>query len=339
MLGHRGIGERVLELLGGIDPRDPQCDEDRVTDRVRAYVAALELPEPTVRFASDVRELKRSRTWPQSDRGAWPAFSTRQSRLLDTPLGGAWAARRSRPEGQATELGSLVQRDEIVLSRGLGRSRDVRAVRHVTRILERLGRVLASGSVLLPPRYVDALIPLAEAAVAGLFTLSVGQRQAGDLVALVRPRMRLDSEGRFHDWDGALAVEWPNGEGYYFWHGVAMPPSVGREPDAVTPSKVIGWSNAERRRVAIERIGLQRFMQDVGAEVVQEDDYGRLWRTTREVDGDPFVAVEVVNATAEADGSYRRYFLRVPPGTRTARRGVAWSFGLTRRAYLPVVES
>ena len=80
-------------------------------------------------------------------------------------------------------------------------------------------------------------------------------------------------------------------------------------------------------------------MTAVGARVVQQDDYGRLWRTQREVDGEPFAAVEVVNATEEPDGSRRKYFLRVSPGTRTARRGVAWSFGLTKTAYTPVVES
>jgi hypothetical protein len=41
----------------------------------------------------------------------------------------------------------------------------------------------------------------------------------------------------------------------------------------------------------------------------------------------------------EPDGSLKRYFLRVPPGTRTARRAVAWSFGLTKNAYEPAVES
>ena len=36
---------------------------------------------------------------------------------------------------------------------------------------------------------------------------------------------------------------------------------------------------------------------------------------------------EVVNATAEPDGSHRRYFLRVPPTARTAGEAVGWTFG------------
>lgn len=60
----------------------------------------------------------------------------------------------------------------------------------------------------------------------------------------------------------------------------------------------------------------------------------------REVGAEPFVAVEVVNATAEPDGSHRRYFLRVPPRTRTARQAVAWTFGFEdARRYVPSIES
>jgi hypothetical protein len=35
----------------------------------------------------------------------------------------------------------------------------------------------------------------------------------------------------------------------------------------------------------------------------------------------------------------RSYFLRVPPGIRSARRAVAWSFGLRSSQYVPMVES
>lgn len=72
---------------------------------------------------------------------------------------------------------------------------------------------------------------------------------------------------------------------------------------------------------------------------MQEDDYGRLWRTRREIGSEALVAVEVANATVERDGSQRRYFLRVPPTVRSARRAVAWTFGLTRGEYQPAVES
>jgi hypothetical protein len=172
---------------------------------------------------------------------------------------------------------------------------------------------------------IEATVPLAEAARAGLFAFAVGRGR--DLVCVPRPRMRLDEAGRLHDWDGRPAVEWEEGRSLWFWRGVQMTESVGRDPEAVTLDRIAGWANAERRRVAIERIGLERVMSGFGGKIVHQDDFGRLWQTERHVDGEPYVAVEVVNATAEPDGSYRRYFLRVPPDTRTARAAVAWTFG------------
>ena len=110
-----------------------------------------------------------------------------------------------------------------------------------------------------------------------------------------------------------------------------MTEQQGRSPDFVTPRRIAGWANAERRRVAVERIGLEAFVRGLGGEVVQQDDFGRLWRTREQIGGERYVAVEVTNATAEADGSYRRYFLRVPPRMRSARAAVAWSFGMVTR--------
>ena len=47
----------------------------------------------------------------------------------------------------------------------------------------------------------------------------------------------------------------------------------------------------------------------------------------------------MVNSTPEPDGTYRTYWLRVPPTTRTARDGLAWTFGLTAPEYEPVAQT
>ena len=341
----RRIGERVLELLSEIDLERPLVDEELAADRLRAYVEALGLQAPDVRFFPDVRALREARVYPAEDRGDWPAFTGRQTWLLDRPtdrtfgwMSRGWETVVPQLAPPRVELERLANVDRTVLAVGLGRSRYVGGVRRVTEDLHAVARVLSAGGASRPKR-VEALVPLAEAAAAGVFALAVGKGYDGDLVALLRPRMRLDGEGRLHDWDGLPSAEWENGRGLYFWHGVEMTQSAGRCPSEVTPSRVLRWANAERRRVAIERMGIDVFMKAVGAQVVQQDDYGRLWRTKREVDGEPFVAVEVVNATAELDGTRRTYFLRVPPSTRSARRAVAWTFGLTRRAYEPVTQS
>lgn len=340
----RAIGDRVLELLAAIHVGEPELDEERAADRLQAYIGALGLPTPKVRWAPDIRTLRDGRSW-LGDRGDWASLVRRQWGLLDEPWPRtyAWRARSGLDQSEpASEHGfpgvtGLARTDRVVLDVGLGASPLVHGVRRVTSSLHLRGWQLSVGAASRASKRVAALVPLSEAAAAGLFAFAVGR--GCDLVALLRPRLRFDSDRRLHDWTGHLAAEWPGGRGLYFWHGVGMTESAGRNPDGVTPRRVAAWANAERRRVAVERMGMERFVAGIGARLVQQDDYGRLWRAECEVDGERFVAVEVVNGTIELDGSQRRHFLRVPPDTRTARRGVAWTFGLTKRAYVVSRES
>ena len=80
----------------------------------------------------------------------------------------------------------------------------------------------------------------------------------------------------------------------------------------------------------------ERFIQCGGAARVCEDETGILWRKNWTYRGSivgSWAAVEVMNATAEADGSHRHYFLRVPARVSTAREAVAWTYGLTPEKY------
>ena len=90
MLGCQAIGERVLELLEGIDLERPSTDEEVVVAGLQAYVQALGLPKPNVRIAPDVRALRMSRVSPARDRGAWQALAGRQWRLLDEGVSAGW---------------------------------------------------------------------------------------------------------------------------------------------------------------------------------------------------------------------------------------------------------
>jgi hypothetical protein len=76
----------------------------------------------------------------------------------------------------------------------------------------------------------------------------------------------------------------------------------------------------------------ERYVKLGGAVRVAEDETGILWRKIW-LSYDAWAAVEVINATPEADGTHKHYFLQVPPEMRTAREAVAWTYGLTPRAY------
>ena len=89
----------------------------------------------------------------------------------------------------------------------------------------------------------------------------------------------------------------------------------------------------------VDVLGFENLVRAAGGEPAQQDDYGRLWRLGPLLDDEDYVTVEVVNSTPEPDGSFRHYFLRVPPDTKTARAGVAWSFELSVRDYALAAQS
>lgn len=94
------------------------------------------------------------------------------------------------------------------------------------------------------------------------------------------------------------------------------------------PGWIIGIPNLTIRRQAIEKYGYEYIVR--GGTPSQQNDWGTLWRLERPGEED-VVLVEVVNATAEPDGSFAHYFLRVPPDTTTAKDAVAWTFSEDER--------
>ncbi|SFY49597.1 hypothetical protein STEPF1_02836 [Streptomyces sp. F-1] len=142
-----------------------------------------------------------------------------------------------------------------------------------------------------------------------------------------------DEAGRLDRGDGP-ALAFPDGFALYAWRGMPVPAAFLDELDGLTPRRIREEENAELRRVMLEHYGYDRYLKESGAKPVQRDETGVLWRV--ELPGDePQVMVEVVNSTPEPDGTHRTYWLRVPPRTRTAREGVAWTFGLEEAEYAP----
>ena len=88
----------------------------------------------------------------------------------------------------------------------------------------------------------------------------------------------------------------------------------------------------------IKRFGQAKYLMESGAQEIHRDDFGVLYR--KDIPGDePIVMVKVVNSTPENDGSFRDYFLRVPPTIRRAKEAVAWTFNQKEDEYLPSLQS
>lgn len=157
-------------------------------------------------------------------------------------------------------------------------------------------------------------------------------------IAVERPRvLRADGYSRLHDSSGK-AIEYGDGWGAWFWHGIRVPRKVIEEPEAITVEDIDRQANVEIRRVMIERFGRARHLQESGSQLIHEDECGRLYRKPFR-NAEPAIVLRVVNSTPEPDGTRKEYWLRVPPEVRTAREAVAWTFGISANEYEPAAET
>lgn len=141
----------------------------------------------------------------------------------------------------------------------------------------------------------------------------------------------VDAEGRLHcATDPAILCRdgWP----VYAWHGVRVTQRIIEQPQDLKVDEIREEANVEVRRVMLERYGIARYLKDSGAALIHSDELGKLYRTEQK-DDEPLVMVEVLNSTAEPDGTRKTYFLRVPPDMTMARQAVAWTFGMTADEY------
>jgi hypothetical protein len=147
-----------------------------------------------------------------------------------------------------------------------------------------------------------------------------------------------DDQNRPHCENG-MAIQYSDGFGVYCWHGVRVNEQIIMHPERINPKDVLGADNQEVRRIMLERCGWVKLLKDLGAEKVHEDATGVLYSTKwlREyLDGEDAEA-RFVEVTDPSTG--RKYCLRVPPTTNTAKEGVAWTFGMSENSYAPLKET
>lgn len=86
--------------------------------------------------------------------------------------------------------------------------------------------------------------------------------------------------------------------------------------------------NIEVRRFLIENYGEEKFMDDLEAEVIEENGENKLMKI------DDFVFLQLKDSSTP-----RKYMLRVPPEIQSVLEGVAWSFDLKPEEYEPLKET
>ncbi|MFI5721763.1 DUF6745 domain-containing protein [Streptomyces cyaneofuscatus] len=285
--------------------------------------AAVEAVEKLADAGRSVREEVRTRPWAEERR-----------RMYDELGPAGWSALWSATGAQLWETtAALAERIRSgVVADLAGKPEDEGAVRLV--LLDAvLGQHDAAWLAAFDGRG-DRLTGLAEVA-----------RNAGwwwpyerAVVISERPEaLHRDEAGRL-DHGAGPALAYRDGFALYAWRGMPVPADFLAELASLTPQRIREEENAELRRVMLEFYGYDRYLTESTAEPVHRDEMGILWRIALDGDED-VVMVEVVNSTPEPDGTHRTYWLRVPPTTRTAKDGVAWTFGLDGAAYAPVRQT
>lgn len=158
-----------------------------------------------------------------------------------------------------------------------------------------------------------------------------------------------DDRGRLHSLSGA-ALSYRDGWSIYSVNGVRVPEYIILNPELITVDKIKEQNNTEIRRIMINIYGDSKYLNDSGAVMIHKDEFGELYKAEVS-DDESIVMVKVINSSPEPDGTFKNYFLRVPPSEDLdktgilkgdmlrAKQAVAWTFGETEEEYTPEIET
>jgi hypothetical protein len=143
----------------------------------------------------------------------------------------------------------------------------------------------------------------------------------GAVILTERPnRLHRDSSNRLHSSDG-LAIGYPDGWGIYAWHGIRVPERVILRPHEITCQDIMAETNAEVRRVMIERYGFDRFIVDSKAKVLNRVGEYELVSVPDPAEGS-IKALKMVCPSTSAV-----YVHPVAPECETVEAALAWKRG------------
>ncbi|MEG4800056.1 leucine-rich repeat domain-containing protein [Microcoleus sp. ARI1-B5] len=137
--------------------------------------------------------------------------------------------------------------------------------------------------------------------------------------------LRFDSENRPHA-EGEPAIEFADGYSLYFHHGVKLPEQYGKvHPNLWQAQWILSETNAELRRLLIQRIGYDRICQELA--VTELDSWQEYTLLSIEFNDDfdregNAKPVYLLKMTCPSTGHI--HALRVPPNVASAQQAIRW---------------
>jgi hypothetical protein len=168
------------------------------------------------------------------------------------------------------------------------------------------------------------------------FTNEEGNLHKDDGPAYITPtRITWYRNGKKHGLD---ADKW--GSISYYYEGVRIPPHFYTKPDSLTITEVLAHPNTEVRYVGIKIVGMDRVLESNNTTIIHKDKQkNQILFQIKGIFDEPVSYVKVVNSTQEPDGTYKDYYLCVPPTVKTCQQAVAWTFRLEEQEYQPEQET
>lgn len=145
-------------------------------------------------------------------------------------------------------------------------------------------------------------------------------------------------DGKKHGIDADI-----HGSIHYYYEGIRIPKKfyqAMKNPDILSVSDVLSHPNSECRYVGVKIIGHERIRRSDSCKLI--DSCERTGMELFSVGGifvDPVLFLKVINSTAELDGSFKEYYLCVPPTMKSCLEAVAWTFRMSSEEYAPIQET
>jgi len=145
-------------------------------------------------------------------------------------------------------------------------------------------------------------------------------------------------DGRKHGVDADI-----HGSIHYYYENIRIPPKYHQaisDPEILSVEEVLKHPNQEVKYVGMKIVGFDRVMKSKNCKIIHRDEStDQVLFEIKGVFDEPIKYVRVWNSTAEPDGSFKPYYLCVPPETKTCKQGVAWTFRKEEKDYNPSQET
>lgn len=148
---------------------------------------------------------------------------------------------------------------------------------------------------------------------------------------------------RVHSWidvagSGLRGVPWSLGDTHILWRGVPVSYDIAFCPESIKVRDILEEPNQAVRSVMLERMGIERFVDEANAAVLDEDQDSGGRRRLLCIETTFNEAIVCIDVRCPSTG--KRYLLRVPPNMHTCLEAVAWTAGYRNpRLYRPLVET